>query len=407
MAQSEKEIEHIKKQVEKPVKFKVKIEETTEPEREQKIAEQPYGYPIDQKVEEPESKQTVAPKKDTSSQKEQTNASETQEANVEKTTPEKNIKEETEEEPEAPDEEKKGGFKAAGDFAKRTVDGIKKALSQVKFKVAGIPVNLWDVILTIGTIFIWIGILACFGIMLVACTGTCGKKNAQQTNIIRDNSLINCLLANTGDKEALARCFSGSSQTNLDNLKSAREQAPEAAKPIIDKLIDKYQQLVNAQAKGENTKDIINDIYGLTIELKKYYPDINSSTADLSNINKTIAKIVVKKGELRAEFYDSSDNKMGSAPINIGISGRETPTGNFTVGNREENANGEISSSIYNVSIGHEWIQFSGSYGFHGDKDDNQSSLRPTYGCVRMYNNDLKTIYPFTETGTTKVEIVN
>jgi lipoprotein-anchoring transpeptidase ErfK/SrfK len=412
MAQSEKEIEHIKKQVERPVKFNVKVEEKSAPEREQEIAEQPYGYPIDQEVEKPKTNKETTSKKETSPSKEQPGVPETQESDIEESTPkEKNDKESEQEMEEEPTEEtggeKKDRTNAAGDFAKRTMDGIKKALSKIKFTIGGIPVNLWDIILTIGIILMWIAILACFGIMLVGCTGTCGKKNAQQTNIVRDNSLINCLLANTGDKEALAKCFSGSSQTNLDNLKKAREQAPEKAKPIIDKLIDKYQQLVNAQAKGDNTKVIIDEIYALTTDLKKYYPDINSSTSDLSNVNKTIGKILVKKGELKAEFYDTGGNKMGSAPINIGISGRDTPTGNFIVENREENTSGEISSSIYNVSIGHEWIQFYGNYGFHGDKDDNQGSLRPTYGCVRMYNSDLKTIYPFTETGITMVEIVN
>lgn len=403
MAEENKEIERMRKQVSEPIKRDIGKPMKKKPEE---TAEEPYGYPVDVNPAAREQQEKM--------QKEWT-----------KSPTEKSIKDQMRkqgtyfggETPEEGEEEgqgkgeggKQGG--SAGDFAKRTFDNIKKALSKT---IGGSKITYLVVLINIGNALGIIVLLIIFGTIIVALTPGCsGKTITQEADIVRDNNLINCLLANTGDKEAFSRCVSGSSQDILTKLKSSRNTAPAGAQPIIDKLIDKFQQLINAQAKGDNTKDIIDEIYVLTLELKKYYPDIGPASADLNNVNKPIGKIVVNRGELRAYFYDTSGNKMGSAPINIGTNNHPTLTGSWTVTWKKDAGNSYVTSSNYKttegqpVPMGHIYIEFKQPYGIHGDIDENQNSLNSTYGCIRMYNADLARIFPYVNVDSTNVEITN
>jgi lipoprotein-anchoring transpeptidase ErfK/SrfK len=101
-----------------------------------------------------------------------------------------------------------------------------------------------------------------------------------------------------------------------------------------------------------------------------------------------VVNLVLKLKERRVYIY-KGDKLLKKYPVAIGKKGRETPTGEWQVMEKIRNPgwtsfkNGEVFSPGRENPLGSRWI-----------------------GCVRMYNRDVKALFPLVKVGTT-VKVVN
>lgn len=257
-------------------------------------------------------------------------------------------------------------------------------------------------------------------VLLIQCR-VGGRSNTDALHLTRDNKAVKEILAYTNNPDALAELI-------LDQSEEAKKQLKDyygantktEVKQKLDKILLKIDE-VSALRGGSSAairKSKGNELAQLIKELNELVPLPTSKEADLSRISSApVKKIKVVKNERRVYFLDERGEKLGNAPANFGDSeGRPTPTGNFSITqklqcyeNCESQGIGQgpyITSTNYsNAKLGHEWMQFNGPYGFHGAADDNDK-LNATWGCVRMYNADIKAAYPYIALDT-PVEIIN
>jgi LysM repeat protein len=99
-------------------------------------------------------------------------------------------------------------------------------------------------------------------------------------------------------------------------------------------------------------------------------------------------------------LYLYSGNKLhGSYPIAIGKPSTPSPVGKWNVANKSILAGGTV--------YGTRWIGLSiDNYGIHGNNNANAIGKAVSLGCIRMYNNDIESIFPLI-TLNTPVEILS
>ncbi|MBP2001223.1 lipoprotein-anchoring transpeptidase ErfK/SrfK [Paenibacillus shirakamiensis] len=79
-------------------------------------------------------------------------------------------------------------------------------------------------------------------------------------------------------------------------------------------------------------------------------------------------------------------------PVGVGKMLTQTPTGNYTIINKEENPGGPFGVLWMGLSRPH--------YGIHGTNDPASIGHYVSHGCIRMYNEDVLTLSPLVPVGT-------
>jgi lipoprotein-anchoring transpeptidase ErfK/SrfK len=118
----------------------------------------------------------------------------------------------------------------------------------------------------------------------------------------------------------------------------------------------------------------------------------------------------------RKVFVYKDGKAVANYPVAIGKKGWETPTGEWYVMEKIENPgwtsfkNGSVVSPGAKSPLGERWIGFwtdgKDMIGFHGTPDVKSVGKAVSSGCVRMYDKDVKAIFPLVKVGTT-VKVVN
>jgi lipoprotein-anchoring transpeptidase ErfK/SrfK len=117
------------------------------------------------------------------------------------------------------------------------------------------------------------------------------------------------------------------------------------------------------------------------------------------------------------KVYVYKDGKaIANYPVAIGKKGWETPTGEWYVMEKITNPgwtsfkNGSVISPGKKNPLGERWIGFwtdgKDTIGFHGTPDVNSVGKAVSHGCVRMFDKDVKALFPLVKVGTT-VKVVN
>jgi hypothetical protein len=105
-----------------------------------------------------------------------------------------------------------------------------------------------------------------------------------------------------------------------------------------------------------------------------------------------------------------------SYPVAVGKKGWETPKGSFKVIQMIKNPtwqnpwNGKVMPAGPNTALGERWIGFwtngKDTIGFHGTPTVNSIGKAASHGCVRMYNKDVKELFPILSEWDTKYAVL-
>lgn len=83
----------------------------------------------------------------------------------------------------------------------------------------------------------------------------------------------------------------------------------------------------------------------------------------------------------RTLYLLDGDRTVKSYPVAIGKMLTKTPTGEFTIVNKQENPGGPFGVLWMGLSKPH--------YGIHGTSDPESIGRKVSHGCIRMYNEDV------------------
>jgi lipoprotein-anchoring transpeptidase ErfK/SrfK len=128
-----------------------------------------------------------------------------------------------------------------------------------------------------------------------------------------------------------------------------------------------------------------------------------------------VVNLVLKLKERKVYVY-KGDQVLGKYPVAIGKKTTPTPTGEWYVMEKITNPGwtnfntGKLVKPGPKNPMGERWIGFhtdgKDMIGFHGTPDVKSVGKAVSNGCVRMFNQDVKAIFPLVEVGTI-VKVVN
>jgi L,D-transpeptidase ErfK/SrfK len=138
-------------------------------------------------------------------------------------------------------------------------------------------------------------------------------------------------------------------------------------------------------------------------------PAIDDPSLFLPTPSERLTLLVLKLSERRLYGYQG-DRQAVSYPVAIGRENWETPTGNFTVLQRQQHPTwqhpftGELVPPGPDNPLGARWIGFwtdgNNAIGFHGTPDEHLIGQAVSHGCVRMRNADVVELYERIRVGT-------
>ncbi|NEQ96193.1 MAG: L,D-transpeptidase [Cyanothece sp. SIO2G6] len=143
-----------------------------------------------------------------------------------------------------------------------------------------------------------------------------------------------------------------------------------------------------------------------------YFPDLNTLAPPFPDpIFPEIVypiRLVIRIGQRRVYVY-RGDEVHTSYPIAVGKPGWETPVGEYTVINMQEDPvwknpfNGNIVPAGAGNPLGDRWIGFwtdgNNVIGFHGTPNEASVGQAASHGCIRMLNQDVRALYAIAEIG--------
>ncbi|UJF32479.1 L,D-transpeptidase [Paenibacillus hexagrammi] len=91
-------------------------------------------------------------------------------------------------------------------------------------------------------------------------------------------------------------------------------------------------------------------------------------------------RIIVDLSDFQLYLLDGNIVVRGF-PVGIGKMLTQTPTGEYTIVNKEPNPGGPYGAFWMGLSKPH--------YGIHGTNDPSSVGRRTSHGCIRMYNEDV------------------
>lgn len=113
----------------------------------------------------------------------------------------------------------------------------------------------------------------------------------------------------------------------------------------------------------------------------------------------------------RRVYVYKGDKVIAKYPVAIGKKGWETPVGEWQVMEKVKNPGwtnfktGEVMKPGKENPLGVRWIGFwtdgEDVIGFHGTPNIKSIGTAASHGCVRMYNRDVRALYPLVKVGTT------
>jgi lipoprotein-anchoring transpeptidase ErfK/SrfK len=125
--------------------------------------------------------------------------------------------------------------------------------------------------------------------------------------------------------------------------------------------------------------------------------------------------LILKLKERKVYVYNGS-TIVAKYPVAVGKKGWETPTGDWYVMEKITNPgwtsfkNGSTIKPGAKNPLGERWIGFwtdgKDVIGFHGTPDPSSVGKAVSHGCVRMFDKDVKALFPLVKVGTT-VKVVN
>lgn len=136
---------------------------------------------------------------------------------------------------------------------------------------------------------------------------------------------------------------------------------------------------------------------------------------------KPVAGLTINLAELRLYYLPSVTSTEGTFyPLGIGRQGWETPEGDFQVVIKREKPIWRVPSTIKaehpelpdyipagpHNPLGDYWLGLSApGYGLHGTNRPQGVGRRVSHGCIRLYDQDIASLYECVETGT-RVQII-
>ena len=109
--------------------------------------------------------------------------------------------------------------------------------------------------------------------------------------------------------------------------------------------------------------------------------------------------LIVVDGYARQLIVYVDGEKYQTFPVAIGKPSTKSPVGEWTVISKNVRRGG---------ALGVRWIRLNvpwGNYGIHGTNQPGSIGRAASKGCIRMFNRDVKVLYPWVEVGT-KVKII-
>jgi lipoprotein-anchoring transpeptidase ErfK/SrfK len=138
-------------------------------------------------------------------------------------------------------------------------------------------------------------------------------------------------------------------------------------------------------------------------------PGESPNSQGLSTLKSSDIEVVVKLSDRRTYVYHTGE-VIASYPIAIGKEGWETPTGSFRVRDMQKYPIWQhpITDKIFpsgpDSPLGDRWIGFwsdgRNEIGFHGTPDIHLLGLAISHGCLRMRNEDVRSLYNKLTVGT-------
>ncbi len=167
-------------------------------------------------------------------------------------------------------------------------------------------------------------------------------------------------------------------------------------KPEVSPAPNSPGTLTPAQKTG--SPSIVNPVPNSTTPTTTAEPPV----ADVVNL-------VLKLQERRVYVY-RGQKLLAKYPVAIGKKDWETPIGEWQVMEKAKNPgwtnfkNGKVIKAGKDNPLGERWIAFwtdgQDLIGFHGTPDVKSIGKAVSHGCVRMYNRDVKALYPLVKVGT-------
>ena len=138
-------------------------------------------------------------------------------------------------------------------------------------------------------------------------------------------------------------------------------------------------------------------------------PVLRDPTLHLPEAAPQISRLVLRLSERRLYAYQG-DREVASYPVAVGRNDWETPTGEFTVFQRQQHPawehplTGQVVPPGPGNPLGARWLGFwtdgTNSIGFHGTPHEHLIGQAVSHGCVRMRNADVIELYDRVEIGT-------
>lgn len=140
-----------------------------------------------------------------------------------------------------------------------------------------------------------------------------------------------------------------------------------------------------------------------------YIPELPPLRPTLPETSASEVRLVLKLKDRRVYVYQG-DRVQKSYPVAIGRSGWETPTGQYQVLSMVKNPGWtnpltrEVIPPGPDSPLGERWIAFwtdgRNYIGFHGTPDRSSIGQAASHGCVRMFNEHIRELYPLIAVGT-------
>jgi lipoprotein-anchoring transpeptidase ErfK/SrfK len=122
--------------------------------------------------------------------------------------------------------------------------------------------------------------------------------------------------------------------------------------------------------------------------------------------NSTEKSIAINLASRMLTVYEGN-TKIAMYPVGVGKVSTPSPTGTYSIQNKEENPtwidpeNTECRiESGENNPLGYRWMGFNGTYGIHGTNHPESVGYYVSNGCIRMHEEDVEQVYPMVSVGT-------
>lgn len=167
----------------------------------------------------------------------------------------------------------------------------------------------------------------------------------------------------------------------------------------------------SASASAESQPAALGELWppaGVTFSIPSP-PVLRDPTLYLPAASQQISRLVLRLSERRLYAY-RGDREVTSYPVAVGRDGWATPTGEFTVFQRQQNPawehplTGAVVPPGPDNPLGARWLGFwtdgTNAIGFHGTPHEHLIGQAVSHGCVRLRNADVMELYDRVEIGT-------